>query len=38
MRQARLALRVIGASDRLEREPDGSVLSAMLHHDEDGDR
>ncbi len=24
--------------DRLEDEPDGSVLSAMLHHDEDGDR
>ncbi len=24
--------------DRLEREPDGSVLSWMLHHDEDGDR
>ncbi|MEO8292349.1 MAG: cytochrome P450, partial [Actinomycetota bacterium] len=24
--------------DRLEREPDGSVLSWMLHHDADGDR
>jgi cytochrome P450 len=24
--------------DRLEREPDGSVLSWMLHHDRDGDR
>jgi cytochrome P450 len=24
--------------DRLEDDPDGSVLSAMLHHDEDGDR
>jgi len=24
--------------DRLADEPDGSVLSAMLHHDEDGDR
>ena len=24
--------------DRLETEPDGSALSAMLHHDQDGDR
>ena len=24
--------------DRVEDEPDGSVLSAMLHHDQDGDR
>jgi cytochrome P450 len=35
---AELGAAVDGVLDRLEAEPDGSVLSWMLHHDADGDR
>jgi cytochrome P450 len=35
---AALGAAIEGVLDRLEREPDGSVLSWMLHHEADGDR
>jgi cytochrome P450 len=35
---AELGAAIEGVLDRLEAEPDGSVLSRMLHHDADGDR